>query len=187
MPCSPYPGPRDAFTGSWKPSPGPYPSATSPFALVPTEHPASFGPNQRVWGLHSPLLSSPLQHSFPSCTRMAPESFCACSPHPHDGSQTRSFSSVYVFFGISMKKSLMNKIPFETDLPRCRDMSIGISHRKPDGTSFFSSSRLVPVLRNTEMRQLQLDTRPFFVILMLTARLHVTRSHLLTPKTHPCG
>lgn len=111
-------------------------------ALVPTEHPASFGPNQRVWGLHSPLLSSPLQHSFPSCTRMAPESFCACSPHPHDGGQTRSFSSVYVFFSISMKKSLMNKIPFEADLPRCRDMSIGISHRKPDGTSFSSSSRL---------------------------------------------
>lgn len=186
MPCSPYPGPGDASTGSWKPSPGPYPSATSPFALVPTEHPASFGPKQWVWGLHSPLLSSPLQHSFSSCTRMAPESSCACSPHPHDGCQTRSFSSVYVFFGISMKKPLMNKIPFETDLPRCRDMSIGISHRKPDGTSFSSSSRLVPVLRNTEMRQLQLDTRPFFVILMLTARLHVTRSHLLTPKTHPC-
>lgn len=33
----------------------------------------------------SPLLACPLQHSFHSSTRMAPESSCACSPHPHDG------------------------------------------------------------------------------------------------------
>lgn len=62
MPCSPYPSPGGAFTGSWKPSPGPYPSATSRFAPVPTEHPASFGPNRRVWGLQSPPgLPSPAQ------------------------------------------------------------------------------------------------------------------------------